>query len=74
MIWASTIVLSIFLCLITAYIGMLIIMPVIGYATWHGYKQTIQPELWQKNRKLHAGNPLPRKWMKNAAPTDEPQQ
>jgi len=67
MIWASTIVLSIFLCLITAFVGMLVIMPVIGYATWHGYKQTIKPGLWQKNRKLHDGNPLPRKWMKDSS-------
>ncbi|WP_196138980.1 DUF2189 domain-containing protein [Aliikangiella sp. G2MR2-5] len=57
MIWASTIVLSLLVCLITAYIAMLVIMPVIGYATWHGYKQTIQPDLWPKNKKLNDSNP-----------------
>lgn len=41
-IWAGLIV--IFLCFgfATAGIGMIITMPILGFATWHGYRQTIK--------------------------------
>ena len=57
MTWASTIVLSVFVCLLTAYVSMVVVMPVLGYATWHAYKQTIKPDLWPKNKKLSDDNP-----------------
>jgi uncharacterized membrane protein len=27
-------------------------MPVIGYATWHGYRDTIEAEAWPEHAKL----------------------
>jgi uncharacterized membrane protein len=27
----------------TAYLGLAIVLPVIGHATWHGYREAIRP-------------------------------
>jgi uncharacterized membrane protein len=37
---------------ITAFLGLAVLMPVIGYATWHGYRDTILVEGWPENAKL----------------------
>ena len=57
LVWASTIVCCLFISMLTAFFGMLIIMPVLGYATWHGYKQTINSELWLANRNYNERHP-----------------
>ena len=36
----------------TAFLGLAVLMPVIGYATWHGYRDAIQAEAWPENAKL----------------------
>ena len=58
LIWVSIIVASIVICFLTAFLAMPIIMPLLGYATWHGYKQTINAELWQENKKLNEKYPV----------------
>jgi uncharacterized membrane protein len=40
--WASVIVFSVFLGFVTFFFAFLFIMPIIGYATWHGYIDTIE--------------------------------
>lgn len=40
-VWAGIIVMCIGFGFATAGIGMIIAMPVLGFATWHGYRQTI---------------------------------
>lgn len=57
LIWASIIVTSVVLCLLTAFLGMAIIMPIIGFATWHGYRQTINAHQWEENKKLNDAYP-----------------
>jgi uncharacterized membrane protein len=57
LVWASIIVVSILICFATAFVGMVIIMPLLGFATWHGYKQTINAQMWQENKKLSDRNP-----------------
>lgn len=57
LIWAGIIVVSIVICFMTAFIGMAVLMPVLGYATWHGYKQTINAKKWEENTKLNDSNP-----------------
>lgn len=42
-LWAAIIVTCSFVGIITCFIGLLITFPLIGHATWHGYKQVIQP-------------------------------
>lgn len=41
MIWLALIVLGLVLGVLTAFVGLIIILPVIGYAAWQGYLETI---------------------------------
>lgn len=43
LIWAGLIVALVVLGLLTAYCGFVVVLPLIGHATWHGYKETIKP-------------------------------
>ena len=40
-IWLALIILGLVLGVATAFIGLIVIVPVIGYAAWHGYLETI---------------------------------
>lgn len=40
--WASIILFSVFLGFVTFFFAFLVIMPIIGYASWHGYIDTIE--------------------------------
>ena len=44
LIWLTIIIASLTLGLMTAFVGLMIIVPVIGYAAWHGYLETIDAE------------------------------
>jgi len=41
LVWLTIIVASLLIGLVTAFVGLIIIVPVIGYAAWHGYLETI---------------------------------
>ena len=41
LIWLSIIMLGLLLGMATGFVGLAIILPVIGYAAWHGYLETI---------------------------------
>jgi uncharacterized membrane protein len=41
MIWLALIVAGLVIGAATAFIGLIVILPVIGYAVWHGYLETI---------------------------------
>jgi uncharacterized membrane protein len=53
-VWALIIVASLAISFATAFLGLAILMPVIGYATWHGYRDTIQADAWPENAKVPA--------------------
>ncbi len=40
-VWLTLIVASLILGFMTAFVGLIVIVPVIGYAAWHGYLETI---------------------------------
>jgi uncharacterized membrane protein len=40
-LWLSIIVFGLVLGVVTAFVGLVVIIPVIGYAAWHGYLETI---------------------------------
>ena len=40
-VWLSIVILSLIVGVATAFIGLIVIIPVIGYAAWHGYLETI---------------------------------
>ncbi|MEJ2575241.1 MAG: DUF2189 domain-containing protein [Gammaproteobacteria bacterium] len=41
-IWAALILGLVLLGVLTAFLGLAVALPVIGHATWHGYKETIE--------------------------------
>jgi len=57
LIWVSIIVSCVLICLLTAFLAMAILMPLLGFATWHGYRQTINAEMWEENKKLNEQHP-----------------
>lgn len=58
LIWVSIIVACVVICILTAFLAMIVLMPLLGYASWHGYKQTINAEMWQENIKLNESYPV----------------
>ena len=40
-VWLTLIVTSLVVGVLTAFVGLIVIIPVIGYAAWHGYLETI---------------------------------
>jgi uncharacterized membrane protein len=40
-VWLTLIVAGLLLGVATAFIGLVVIVPVIGYGAWHGYLETI---------------------------------
>jgi uncharacterized membrane protein len=45
-LWALLIVVAVFLGFATGLVGLAITMPVIGHATWHAYRETIDASAW----------------------------
>jgi uncharacterized membrane protein len=45
-IWACIIVACVLLGFLTAFIGLVVLLPLIGHATWHGYQETIDASQW----------------------------
>ena len=41
MLWAALIVMFVCLGVLTFFLGFIISMPVIGYATWHAYSDLV---------------------------------
>lgn len=48
-VWLTIIVASLSLGLVTAFVGLVVIIPVIGYAAWHGYLETIDAEQFPRH-------------------------
>ena len=48
LVWATVIVGSIAIGFATAMIGLIVILPLLGHATWHAYQETIDASAWQK--------------------------
>ena len=40
-VWLALIVAGLLIGVATAFVGLIVIVPVIGYAAWHGYLETI---------------------------------
>jgi uncharacterized membrane protein len=43
-------VLSLAVSFLTAFLGLAVLMPVIGYAAWHGYRDTVLANDWPSNQ------------------------
>lgn len=47
--WALIIVFFIGISILTAFLGLIVLMPLVGHATWHAYQETIDSSLWPKH-------------------------
>jgi uncharacterized membrane protein len=54
-VWALIIVLSLIASVLTAFLGLAVFMPVIGYATWHAYQDTIRADDWPMHQAIGLG-------------------
>jgi uncharacterized membrane protein len=44
MVWLALIVIGLLIGMMTAFVGLIVILPVIGYGAWHGYLETIDAD------------------------------
>ena len=51
LIWASIIVSFVAVGFLTFFIGFIVLLPLIGHATWHAYRETIDASEWPENDK-----------------------
>jgi uncharacterized membrane protein len=51
LIWAIIIVSCVALGFLTFFIGFIVLLPLIGHATWHAYRETIDASDWPENDK-----------------------
>lgn len=50
LVWALLIVLGLLIGFATAMLGLMVIIPVIGHATWHGYRATIDASAYPSHK------------------------
>ena len=48
-LWACIIALIVVIGIATALIGFIVLMPLVGHATWHAYQETIDADAWPKH-------------------------
>ena len=46
LLWATTILGGVLLSVITGLLGLIVIFPIIGHATWHAYRETVDASDW----------------------------
>jgi len=49
-VWLTSIVLLLLVGVATAFVGLVVIIPVIGYAAWHGYLETIDADAFPRHQ------------------------
>jgi uncharacterized membrane protein len=68
-VWLALIIVGLALGVVTAYVGLIVIIPVIGYATWHGYEETIDASVFPRH---HEGVTATRRTNSSAAMEHDP--
>jgi len=58
-IWLFLVVLLLIVGVVTAFVGLIIIVPVIGYAAWHGYLETIDARAFPRHSEGITATPRP---------------
>lgn len=46
LVWGAIIVTAVLIGFATMFVGFVVVLPVIGHATWHAYRQAIDASLW----------------------------
>lgn len=60
LVWLTIIVVGLLIGLATAFIGLIVILPVIGFGAWHGYLETIDAEAFPRHSVGITSVPRPR--------------
>ncbi|WP_156500749.1 DUF2189 domain-containing protein, partial [Alcanivorax sp. HI0044] len=53
-VWACLIGVCLLVGLLTAYLALVVLLPVLGYATWHAYREVIDASVWEPRFTLPA--------------------
>ena len=48
-VWLTIVVVSLLIGVVTAFVGLIAIVPIIGYAAWHGYLETIDADQFPRH-------------------------
>lgn len=51
LVWLALILFALILGVVTAFVGLVLVVPIIGYATWHGYLETIDASEFPRHEK-----------------------
>lgn len=51
-VWMSILVLSVLIGFATAFVGLIVLFPLLGHATWHSYKDVIDASAWPRNEPM----------------------
>ena len=49
LVWLAIIVSGLLIGIVTAFVGLIVIIPLIGYAVWHGYLETIDADAFPRH-------------------------
>jgi uncharacterized membrane protein len=49
LVWALLIVSALAIGIVTAFLGLVVILPLLGHATWHAYLETIDSSAWPRH-------------------------
>lgn len=49
LVWLALIVSGLLIGIVTAFVGLIVIIPIIGYAVWHGYLETIDASAFPRH-------------------------
>jgi uncharacterized membrane protein len=73
-VWLALIILGVIIGVATAFVGLVVILPVIGHAAWHGYLETIDSDEFPRHGKGITSIPRPTpeelSAMEDEAPSD----
>jgi uncharacterized membrane protein len=58
-VWLTIIIVALALGVVTAFVGLIVFIPVIGYATWHGYEETINASAFPRHMEGITATPRP---------------
>ena len=47
LVWGLLIIVLIVVGILTFYIGFVVLLPIVGHATWHAYRETIDADAWE---------------------------
>jgi uncharacterized membrane protein len=58
LVWAILIGVFIVIGALTAWLAFAVLLPLLGHATWHGYRETIDASAWPVAREIGGNEPL----------------